>query len=225
MIELLIFDIDGTLYKSVPEITNAITEHCISELAQKLNVSKSEAQKLFLQEKAKWKSSSRVLVEYGVGTVAEVMDAADREYILAKRRYLKQDPELLQILQQLNESCVLGTLRNGSLPTTHETLEVLGITDENTPFSHYFPTVELGVVKPDPLPFQNVLSISGLQASQVVMIGDRPEVDLVPAHALGMRTILVRWDNPEIQNPAIDFTVPTIYDVPKCISRLAQSNG
>lgn len=58
----------------------------------------------------------------------------------------------------------------------------------------WFISSDLGARKPDPAPYEAVLDGLGLSPAEVVFVDDRP-VNLAPARALGMRTILFRSDD------------------------------
>ncbi len=47
--------------------------------------------------------------------------------------------------------------------------------------------------KPDPAGFEAVERLSGLSGQDLVMVGDRPHHDLVPAAARGWRAVRMRW--------------------------------
>ncbi|MGW4801733.1 HAD family hydrolase [Nonomuraea sp. NPDC004297] len=58
----------------------------------------------------------------------------------------------------------------------------------------WFVSSELGARKPDPGPYEAVLAALDVPPAQVVFVDDRP-VNLTPARALGMRTVLFRSDD------------------------------
>jgi putative hydrolase of the HAD superfamily len=62
---------------------------------------------------------------------------------------------------------------------------------------HYFDDVvsfdDTGEKKPSPKPFRRALEILGVEAGEVIMIGDWAERDMVGAKAVGMRTCFARY--------------------------------
>jgi putative hydrolase of the HAD superfamily len=52
-------------------------------------------------------------------------------------------------------------------------------------------SVDAGCRKPDPTIFQMAIRAAGTSAKRCVMIGDSEEADILPATALGMRTIRI----------------------------------
>src|SRR3989339_1040301 len=53
---------------------------------------------------------------------------------------------------------------------------------------------EMKYHKPDPLFFKEILNMRNIKPQNAVMIGDRIDNDIIPAKAVGMRTIWVNWD-------------------------------
>ncbi len=79
-------------------------------------------------------------------------------------------------------------------------------------FDLILPSFEIGSVKPDPAIFNMGLQKLGLKPEEVVMCGDNPFNDILPAKALGMRTILVDTKRVFSGFDKADFTVNTIKD-------------
>jgi FMN phosphatase YigB (HAD superfamily) len=57
-------------------------------------------------------------------------------------------------------------------------------------------SVDAGNLKPHPAVFETAMRWAGVSADRCVVIGNREDNDIVPALALGMRTILVYPDDP-----------------------------
>ncbi len=60
-------------------------------------------------------------------------------------------------------------------------------------FEHVITFDDTGERKPSPAPFQRALSLLGLGAGEVLMVGDWPERDMVGAAKLGIRTVFARY--------------------------------
>ncbi|WP_438486182.1 HAD family hydrolase [Streptomyces sp. S186] len=68
---------------------------------------------------------------------------------------------------------------------------------------------EWGVAKPDPDFFARTVELAGVQAAEVLYVGDHPQNDVVPARAAGLRTAHLRrgpwghlWANGETASAA-----------------------
>lgn len=78
---------------------------------------------------------------------------------------------------------------------------------------------DLGLQKPDPKLFSQVLYTAGVAPTRAVMLGDRLDYDVRPAKAAGMRTVWVlRGEAPDDPTPAQlaepDASVRTLADIP-----------
>jgi FMN phosphatase YigB (HAD superfamily) len=97
-------------------------------------------------------------------------------------------PEVTTVLASLAPHFHCGVIAN-QVPGLARRLAEWGI-------DRFFDVVvssgELGVEKPDPRIFTYALDQARCVASQAVMIGDRPDNDIWPAAAVGMRTLWVR---------------------------------
>ena len=253
-IKVLVWDVDGTLYRS-PSYYQAIAQNEIGLLAKTKEISNSEAAQLLKEKKKIYKSATRTLVKLGCGGIREVGREIEVEN---KEKYFKKDPKLLAVFKKLIQFRHL-TLRNGTYKGTIETLEALGFSREGEvdvvhvgdvraansrgrvslrqkqslsrcggiscgginsgpsfgPFERVFGVIDdFGTVKPDPVIFKKIEEYTGLPANQHLMIGDRVEVDLVPAKKLGMKTCLV-WSQSD--DPSVDVSIGKVYDIVKVL--------
>ena len=92
------------------------------------------------------------------------------------------------VLEALCRKYKLGIIANQPLGTEGR-LQHYGIRDY---FSVILSSEEEGISKPDPELFRRALLRSGCPAENAWMIGDRPDNDIAPAKALGMKTVRVR---------------------------------
>jgi HAD superfamily hydrolase (TIGR01509 family) len=98
-------------------------------------------------------------------------------------------PHMQTMLQALARNYRLGVIAN-QVVECRGSLERRGIL-------HCFDVVaiseECGLHKPDPALYLRALESVGAQPKECVMVGDRHDNDIVPATALGMNTVWVRW--------------------------------
>ena len=91
-------------------------------------------------------------------------------------------------LKELSTRYSIGIIAN-QLPGTRERLEQYGI----LPYVDLIvASAEEGVSKPDRRIFEIALRRSNCTPEQAVMIGDRIDNDILPAKAMGMRTVWIR---------------------------------
>ncbi len=76
-------------------------------------------------------------------------------------------------------------------------------------FRHFWTSKELGASKPEPAFYLAVLERLALPAPECVMVGDDYHKDIVPARAVGMRTVWLT-DQPRAQAAAADVVIPSM---------------
>ena len=117
-------------------------------------------------------------------------------------------PEAKDCLRRLSDRYKLGIIANQPLGTAAR-LERYGL----LPYlSVVASSAEEGVSKPDPALFRTALERAGCPPERALMVGDRLDNDIVPAKALGMKTLWVRqgfWRHaaPQAPEETPDFTV------------------
>ena len=102
--------------------------------------------------------------------------------------YWKPKPAMLTILDQLSSAGFrLGLLSNaGDEANVQRLIDKVGI---RAYFDPILISAALGIRKPDPRPLQMILEHWGLPASEVVMVGDLLEADILGAQRAGMHHI------------------------------------
>lgn len=207
-IKVLVWDLDGTLYKEIPEIKNGIHANAINLVTRVKGISGKEAERVFQRVYEKLGSSTQTLIHLGV----------DRTYALSSEwysdvqlKYLTRDERLVQLFIKLKSWRHLIET-NGAKRSTIKKLKRLGL--ELSTFEKIFTNADMfGVLKPDPLPFQKVLEYTGLPAKDHLMIGDRDRTDLEPAKKLGMKTCLV-WG----ESDSADLSLREVYQVAEVLT-------
>ena len=108
----------------------------------------------------------------------------------------------------------LGIIANQAAGTAQR-LDAWGLL---TYFDVVAASAELGVAKPDKLIFEKAFEMAGCQPHDSVMVGDRLDNDILPAKALGMRTVWIRkglsiYQNIEFGKNIADWVVDTLSDL------------
>lgn len=135
-----------------------------------------------------------------------------------EREYEKTYADAEKCLKALSGRYKIGVIANQS-PGTVQRLESYGLLGY---IDLVVASAEEGVAKPDKRIFELALNKSGCKASDSVMIGDRIDNDIVPAKALGMRTIWVRQGFGQYwsikgENEKADFTVDSLSELCKIL--------
>jgi phosphoglycolate phosphatase/putative hydrolase of the HAD superfamily len=188
----LVFDMDGTLYTHEAYFRYQETSQ-IARLARRLGVSEGEAGALVdAAREARGAaglpktSLARHFLALGVDMATVI---AWREEEIRPAEWLKADPKLDQALGLLATRYRLVLLTNNPKKVGAESLTALGIASRFEAVVGLDDTFES---KPAPEPFLAACGALGLPPSSCVSIGDRMDVDIEPALALGMGGILVQ---------------------------------
>jgi HAD superfamily hydrolase (TIGR01549 family) len=190
-IRALIFDMDGTLYRS-DGLDRQYADAVDAYIAERLDVSKAEARELF--------NAKRVALAGQLGrtpTTTGTMQAlgfdledwtAWRDGFVRPEDFLGRDEGLRAVLTELRKRCRLAVVTNNSSEMARRTLVAIGIEDL---FEHVLTIQDLGLVKPHPDIYRGAAERLGVPPGECMSVGDRPAVDLEPAAEAGMQTFLV----------------------------------
>lgn len=187
----LLFDIDGTLYDEPAYLAShkqSLTERLAMELGRSYDEVRHEVREVqdrLAAESGRRPSLANTFLEFGVSMEQNV---AWRSRLLKPERYLGHDPQLAETLSALQRQFALAALTNNPADIARRTLEILGV-------GAFFPAIvaldDTLVSKPDLEPFRAGLAALELPAREVIMIGDRYDVDIAPALELGLSGVLV----------------------------------
>lgn len=218
-VKAIIFDVDGTFYEPVPELNEILHKYWIKRISDFKRIQPEEAESLYHNLKSQYKSSTRAIESLGIDSAVEILQQAESFMMNPIREYIKPDRKMVKLIKNLRSQFPLYTLRNGTRAGTRFILGKLGFENKRGsrkgygPFEDILPTGELGFTKPHPEVYKNALKILGLKPIEVVMVGDRIEVDLVPAKKSGMKTVWVSWGRENSGTEHIDVVIDTIYDM------------
>ena len=220
-IKQIIWDVDGTLYQNIPELTqcdNTFQRNFLAKYLPEL----SEAQRLYrLKEMMKkYKGSTLAMSKISGLSITEV--GWLNEQALPRSHYIKKDPKLRQLFQKIKDQQITNyVLRNGITTETKKIIKLLGLApdDGSETRDEFFSQIigsfdSIGKSKPDLAVFEYFVKNFRLNPAETLSIGDRIEIELVPAKKLGMQTALV-WQKsiPEKSKSIVDFVLPTVYDL------------
>jgi len=123
-------------------------------------------------------------------------------------------PDAPAVLQRLSTRYRLGVIGNQS-PGTWTRLQAWGMAPF---FSVCIASAEEGVVKPNLEIFRRALAQANCPPDRAAMIGDRIDNDIVPAKALGMRTVRILQGYAKVQQSrcdeeTADWTVTDLHEL------------
>lgn len=123
--------------------------------------------------------------------------------------------DALETLEALKERGYgLGVIAN-QVTGTAQRLDAWGLLKY---FDVVAASAELGVAKPDKLIFEKAFELAGCQPHNSVMVGDRVDNDILPAKALGMRTVWIRkglaiYQQIDLGKNIADWVIDTLSDL------------
>lgn len=180
------FDVDGTLYHSTTELQIAVGKEIVEEAARIIGQDPDELAEEYLKRREQYRSNTMTLNSFGLPG-EEIFQKIWNEVPLQK--YIKRDPRLAKMLIKLSKSYKLFIISNGRLVEIKKKLKYLGV-DDNW-FDPLIACYDHGWVKPEPAPFLAAIESLKLLPEEIVYVGDRQDLDVEGAQAVGMKTILV----------------------------------
>lgn len=201
-IKFLCFDVDGTLFRHVPAIWEAIQPQIYDQVMKQLTCSREAAADYVTRRYRELGSSTKLLKELGVDSekfftqIFENIDLTNHVY---------RDERLALMMKELSECYVLGIVSNNGQVAVEKKLAAVGLPLDL--FGVVVTTYELGVMKPDPAPFLKALELARVAPDNTIYVGDSRENDILGAQAVGMRTAYVGGECTEA-----DLSLPSIYD-------------
>lgn len=209
--QVIVWDFDKTLYRPNLELEKAICEAEIATLMEYKQCDRQTASGLLSQ----WFPQKTLSTTNAIAKICGFSVAQSAQIIEAKfdrRTYLQRDEKIITLFAKLNRYMHF-ILANGNVSTIKETLETIGLRIDL--FREIVTAETVGVNKPELLGFDYILKRTRIAPAEHIMIGDRIEVDLVPAKAIGMKTGWIYWNSQvdQVNDAVADICVPTVYDL------------
>jgi putative hydrolase of the HAD superfamily len=184
-IDCWIFDLDNTLYPASCNLFDQVDRRIGEFIADLLQVDAAEARRLQKQYFQEYGTTLRGLMTHHGMTPAAFLDYVHAIDVTP----VPQSPALGQALAALEGRKLIFT--NGSVAHAERVMARLGV-------GHHFEGVFDIVAadyqpKPNPATYAAMIARHGVDPRAAAMFEDLPR-NLVPAHALGMTTVLVRTD-------------------------------
>lgn len=115
-----------------------------------------------------------------------------------------------------NKGYKLGIIAN----QTHGTAARLEIWGLRQFFDVIAASAEIGYSKPDKEIFEKAFELAGCVAEESVMVGDRLDNDIIPAKALGMKTVwlksgLAKHQGAELGENVADYQISSLSELPR----------
>lgn len=218
-IKLIIWDVDGTLYQSNPELADQYRRAHEIMFKEKFPLkSERELFEEFNLIKAQTKSSTQALANMGFGSLVEVEQQL--EQYLETNKFIRPNEKLVAFFSRLTRNYPIRhwAVRNGFTDSTFERLSLIGFEKDSNgrygPFEKVigvFDTYQ--VAKPSIVVFSDLLRMSNVAPHTILSVGDRIEIELTPAKALGMQTALITYGKTVEKTKDVDYIIQTPFDI------------
>ncbi|MBR9677738.1 MAG: HAD-IA family hydrolase [Nanoarchaeota archaeon] len=215
-IKAIIWDLDGTLYDPSINLFSGARRTSLERLAELERISFEDAKTLYERTYLELGSNTRTFEKLGLGrafglpdraAVIKITDEADRTSLLSKDDRLV---EMFEDLRGYQHVLLTNSGRVGAM----KTLDAIGLSENF--FSKVLTADDFSESKPSPITFLTALDFLGecfhdaLNVRDVLSVGDRDRVDIIPAAKLGLRTVKV-WT--EKKTGVADVELSKVYDL------------
>ncbi|MBN1688262.1 MAG: HAD hydrolase-like protein [Candidatus Omnitrophica bacterium] len=190
-IELLIFDLDGTLHDS-PLLEEAYKQSAYRLYQERFGGSLQDAEKMVEARRIRIRGPQRhegqteALESFGI-SYPEIAEYYER---LASDvpKYVSPNSVLEKVLESLSQKYYLVVATNAPERIARTVLAALGVSDL---IENVYARNQTGFHKPDRRLYELIGKDFRVARDQIVVVGDRDQVDLGPARELGMHGVLV----------------------------------
>ena len=200
------FDVDGTLYHTPDAMSVEVGKILIAKAAQQLSRDTDELAEEYLKRRDKFRGNTLTLNSFGLDgekIFQEVWDGIEVE------KYVSKDEKLAKLVAKLKNNYRLFIITNGTGRQVERKLTHLGLDYHD--FDPRIYCYDQGWVKPEPAPFLAAIEALEMKPEEIVYVGDRVDVDIEGAKAVGMKTILVGGPSASSGCPA-DASCESVYD-------------
>lgn len=201
----LLLDLDNTLYPMQSGLIDHIDQRIDDYLMKRLTMERAAVNALRNDYYRRYGTTLRGVWEnHGI----DPLEYFDHAYQVDLERFLTPDPRLGEVLRAIPARKYVFS--NSPRAYVERVLELLGIANLmegifDLTFSGYRG-------KPDPEAYRMVLESLGTEGRECVMVEDYP-INLVPAKALSMTTVLIE-DDPSGEKPDyVDLRLDSIYRI------------
>lgn len=204
------FDLDNTLFKPNAEIDEKIRSYACQRAGEILQEPYEKIRNRFDDYYKIMQSGRRSLQALGIKNSKELMqEALEKTDIIS---LLSRDERLHGVINRLSAAYKLFLITGGNEEISLRKLEALGIEDRLFDPKLYSSSLYKRI---DGSAFVHVSQLHQTSFSKMMFVGDREEVDILPAKKLGLTTAIVNATSAEA-----DYQLQTIYQIEEIVSRL-----
>jgi FMN phosphatase YigB (HAD superfamily) len=200
--DLIIFDLDGTLYPANKDMDMGYPGAAIQLLARKTGRDLAEVEQEFLNRKEDLHSlingkptSTLTLLYYYDVSFDEFENEVDQ--VLNIDHYIQPDPKCVRVVQRIHTEYPLFLYTTNNAKVSRRILKRLGL-DTLFPEERRFTYTDAGkldlprrekleYIKPGKKGFKHILNKQNAEPERTLMIGDSEVSDILPARKLGLQ--------------------------------------
>ena len=215
-LQFIIFDLDNTLYPPGSGVMETIGRRIQAWLCEELDLTWEEASELrreYLRQHGT--TMGGLMADHAV----DISHYLDFVHDIAIDEHLEPKPALVDMLERIPLRKVIYT--NATAAHARRVLRALGAYEQ---FEQVVGIEEVGFHnKFNRTAYERLLALLGAKGPECVMVEDSPR-NLLPAKALGMKTILVHARDisgvSDVTEDDVDFVVERVLDVEQVVDRL-----
>lgn len=180
------FDVDGTLYHAPDAMSMEVGKILIQKAAEALSQDPDDLAEEYIKRRDEYRSNTQTLNSFGLDGEKIFQEVWDG---IAIEKYVLPDKKLVKMMAELKKKYKIFLISNGTGSQVERKLTYLGLD-----FNDFDPRIycyDQGWVKPDPQPFLAAIESLDLKPEEIVYVGDREDIDVEGALAVGMKTIFV----------------------------------
>lgn len=233
-IRVITFDLDNTLWDVDPVLLKAEAAQREWLLAHRPGaIDDYDHQRLWEFKQSVWRRHPgllhdvsgmrrQMLLELQVAagyTEADATSGAESAFtvFLEQRQRIELYTDALEVLEKLAERYTLGALTNGNADVFK--------TDAAEYFDFAFLAEQVGASKPAPDMFLAAMEASGVDAREIIHVGDNPEHDVAGASAMGMATIWINTNGSDWPGgKRADREITSLRQLPAAVESLAANH-
>lgn len=207
MIKHIWFDMAGTLYFENERFVlehDALRFRKYAEITHKPNDDTTAREYMELYNKL----GSNSAVFRSFGEASDYWQQAFEDMDLSS--LLSPDQNVIDTLKKLKAIVPISLFTNFKTQKIKKTLNLLDIPEDY--FTHILSGDDISERKPNPEGFHKMIELSHLPAESILYVGDRIDVDIKPAKAVGMKACLL-WE----KSDEADYFAASFSDIPQAI--------
>jgi len=216
MLKAVILDFDGTVNTS-ERYYEALVKTSLEVLAERLECSLEEAERMVDDVKRKSLSLTKAVEELGISSTAFYRDLAAR---LDVGRLLSEDSSIRVLIRTLKGMGLrVAMLTNSGRGLLRMALEAIGC-----PLEEFDAVVTSDEAEPKPSlePFNYILSLLKVRPEEAVYVGDRVLGELKPAKQVGLWTVYIGRAEGRFDSLWVDWRAVSIQQLPELLRNAAQ---